>query len=255
MSFDDFVHCGIIEYLDVNEENDAQIALLESAITEKTTHLEIDPMTMLGAVSGLIPFPHHNQSPRNTYQCAMGKQAMGTIGVNKMVRCDHLFYDLCYAQQPMVQTQTIESIQFHKIPAGCNATLAVMSCSGYDIEDAVILNRASLDRGFMRCVVNRCETMEYKSYGYEGQKRDRLLNYTPPVLEDGESPELYADEQALDKDSIAMPGATVCFCVYVDCEFMFILNVCSLWIYVHFGFKYILDLCSFLIYVDCRYVH
>lgn len=68
MTFDSFLHKGLIEYLDVNEENDSFIALYESEIRADTTHLEIEPFTLLGAVAGLIPYPHHNQSPRNTYQ-------------------------------------------------------------------------------------------------------------------------------------------------------------------------------------------
>jgi DNA-directed RNA polymerase beta subunit len=74
MPFTALVSKGIVEFLDTNEENDTLIAMNESACTAATTHMEIEPFTILGVVAGLIPFPHHNQSPRNTYQCAMGKQ-------------------------------------------------------------------------------------------------------------------------------------------------------------------------------------
>jgi DNA-directed RNA polymerase III subunit RPC2 len=134
----------LVEYLDVNEENDSHIALYESDITATTTHLEIEPFTILGAVAGLIPYPHHNQSPRNTYQCAMGKQAIGAIGYNQLNRIDTLLYLSVYPQQPMVKTKTIELVGYDRLPAGQNATVAVMSYSGYDIEDALILNKASI---------------------------------------------------------------------------------------------------------------
>ena len=140
-TFDWFLHEGLVEYLDVNEENDSYIALYESTIEPTTTHLEIEPFTLLGAVAGLIPYPHHNQSPRNTYQCAMGKQAIGAIAYNQLNRIDTLLYLLVYPQQPMVKTKTIELVGYDKLPAGQNATVAVMSYSGYDIEDALILNR------------------------------------------------------------------------------------------------------------------
>ncbi|PPD95028.1 hypothetical protein GOBAR_DD07978 [Gossypium barbadense] len=111
-TFNDFLGDGLVEYLDVNEENNALIALYEGEVTPETTHIEIEPFTILGVNAGLIPYPHHNQSPRNTYQ-----------------------------------------VGYDKLGAGQNATVAVMSCSGYDIEDAIVMNKASLDRGFGRCIV------------------------------------------------------------------------------------------------------
>ncbi|AGO12973.1 AaceriADL275Cp [[Ashbya] aceris (nom. inval.)] len=164
LQFDDFLKLGLVEYLDVNEENDSFIALYERDIEEGTTHLEIEPFTVLGAVAGLIPYPHHNQSPRNTYQCAMGKQAIGAIAYNQFKRIDTLLYLMIYPQQPMVKSKTIELIDYDKLPAGQNATVAVMSYSGYDIEDALVINKSSIDRGFGRCETRKKTTTILKRY-------------------------------------------------------------------------------------------
>lgn len=158
----------MIEYLDVNEENSAEIAVRESDLTiprvTPFTHLEIDPLTILGVCAGLIPYPHHNQSPRNTYQCAMGKQAMGAIAYNQQERIDTILYLLIYPHKPMVKTRTIDLTGYDKLPAGQNATVAVMSYSGYDIEDALMLNSASLDRGLGRCMVLKKFTCPLKKF-------------------------------------------------------------------------------------------
>lgn len=173
--FDDFLRNGLLEYLDVNEENDSNIALYERDIKPQyTTHLEIEPFTILGAVAGIIPYPHHNQSPRLTYQCAMGKQANSFIGYNQLIRIDTLLYLMLYPQKPMVKTRTIELIGYDKLPAGQNSMVAVMSFSGYDIEDALLLNKASLDRGF-----GRSQTMKKSSTvirKYPNGTHDRLAD-------------------------------------------------------------------------------
>ncbi|XP_015905674.1 DNA-directed RNA polymerase III subunit RPC2 [Parasteatoda tepidariorum] len=201
-SFNDFLKDGLIEFLDVNEENDCLIAVYEKDIKKETTHLEIEPYTILGVCAGLIPYPHHNQSPRNTYQCAMGKQAMGTIGWNQKNRMDTLMYNLVYPQRPMVKSHTLDLINFENVPAGQNATVAVMSYSGYDIEDAIVLNKASLDRGFGRCLVYRTSKCAIKKYAHTA---DRILG--PKV--DAETKKPVWKHLALDSDGIAYPGAII----------------------------------------------
>ncbi|XP_072044988.1 DNA-directed RNA polymerase III subunit RPC2-like [Amphiura filiformis] len=202
-SFDDFLREGLVEYLDVNEESDSEIALYEQLITSETTHLEIEPFTILGVCAGLIPYPHHNQSPRNTYQCAMGKQAMGTIGYNQRNRIDTLMYLLSYPQAPLCKSKTIDLIHFDKIPAGQNAIVAVMSYSGYDIEDALILNKASVDRGFGRCLVYRNQKCTLKRYA--NQTFDRMMG---PMLDAATRKPIWRHE-VLDADGICAPGECV----------------------------------------------
>ena len=183
MDFDGFLSRGLVEYLDVNEENDSMIAIYETDMNETTTHLEIEPFTILGAVAGLIPYPHHNQSPRNTYQCAMGKQAIGAIAHNQFLRIDTLLYLMVYPQKPMVKTRAIELIKYDKLPAGQNAIVAVMSYSGYDIEDALVLNKASCDRGFGRCQVFRKYATFLRKYpnGTEERVGDRQEENGAPI--------------------------------------------------------------------------
>ncbi|XP_010043725.2 DNA-directed RNA polymerase III subunit 2 [Eucalyptus grandis] len=207
-TFDDFLREGLVEYLDVNEENNALIALYEQDATPETTHIEIEPFTILGVCAGLIPFPHHNQSPRNTYQCAMGKQAMGNISYNQLLRMDTLLYLLVYPQRPLLTTRTIELTGYDKLGAGQNATVAVMSYSGYDIEDAIVMNKSSLDRGFGRCIVMK----KYSAVNqkYENGTSDRILR--PPRKDDrnkkGENPD-WERMQILDNDGIAAPGEII----------------------------------------------
>ncbi|CAB0019412.1 unnamed protein product [Nesidiocoris tenuis] len=169
-SFQDFLNDGLIEFLDVNEENDSNVSLTEKDITSSTTHLEIADFTLLGVCASLVPFPHHNQSPRNTYQCAMGKQAMGTIGYNQQKRIDTLMYNIVYPHAPLVKSRGLDLINFDKLPAGQNATVAVMSYSGYDIEDALILNKASIDRAFGGAKVEDvCEELIKHGFNYQGK--------------------------------------------------------------------------------------
>ncbi|KAK0607839.1 hypothetical protein LWI29_021366 [Acer saccharum] len=186
-TFDDFLCDGLIEYLDVNEENNALIALYEGEATPDTTHIEIEPFTILGVCAGLIPYPHHNQSPRNTYQLS---------------RMDTLLYLLVYPQRPLLTTRTIELVGYDKLGAGQNATVAVMSYSGYDIEDAIVMNKSSLDRGFGRCIVMKKESAVYRKV-YESGASDRILIKPDRTGPDAEKMRI------LDDDGIATPGEII----------------------------------------------
>lgn len=172
-SFSDLINEGKIEYLDINEENNCMIAFAPSDICESTTHLEMSEFAILGYVAGLVPFPHHNQSPRNTYQCAMGKQAVGHIATNVKRRFDSAILQLNYTQRPIAASKTLDIIKYNQIPSGFNAMVAVMSYSGYDIEDAVILNQGSVDRGMARVEVYKTNTVVLKKYS-NGQS-ERLV--------------------------------------------------------------------------------
>ncbi|KAG5186658.1 DNA-directed RNA polymerase III subunit RPC2 [Tribonema minus] len=205
----DLLRIGVVEYVDVNEENNCLIALSDADLTERHTHLEVDPLTLLGVVAGLIPYPHHNQSPRNTYQCAMGKQAIGTIALNQYERIDGLLYTLVYPQKPMCKTRVIDLIHFDEVPAGQNSIIAVMSYSGYDIEDASVLNKGSIDRGFGRCMVFRKHQVALKTH--PSGTSDSINGPPDPNNADlypkGENDRGWKKYKALDKDGIAYVGA------------------------------------------------
>ncbi|MGK3733182.1 MAG: DNA-directed RNA polymerase III subunit RPC2 [Bacillariaceae sp.] len=210
---------GIVEYVDCNEENNTLIAVTEKDLEiarkqgvenlrMRYTHLEIDPFTILGVVGGVIPYPHHNQAPRNTYTVAMSKQAMGTIGVNAYERMDGLIYTLVYPQKPLVKSRTLDLVGFDNIPAGQNAVIAVMSFSGYDIEDAIILSKSGIDRGYGRCMVLRKHQTSVKRY--PNGSIDRTCG--PPDVSnftDGEDDKRYARYKAIDQDGICMVGEKV----------------------------------------------
>lgn len=219
LAWRDLINEGIVEYVDVNEQNNCLIATWELEIeVGLTTHLEIAPLTVLGVCAGLIPYPHHNQSPRNTYQCAMGKQAIGAIAYNQHKRTDTLLYLLSYPQRPLVQTKTLALVGFERLPGGQNASLCVMSYSGYDIEDAIVLNKASLDRGFGRCSVTRKSTTGTKRY--PNGLADRIMPAAPDVdmgkVVDPNCPGAVSSAvrrsarfTALDDDGMAAPGMRV----------------------------------------------
>lgn len=136
----------------------------------ETTHIEVSSATILGLIASSVPFPHHNQSPRNTYQCAMGKQALGVAFLTNAYRTDNVIYNLVYPQRPLVDSLTLKLVGFHHMPAGQNVNLAILSISGYDIEDAVLLNEASVQRGMGRVLVTKKNIVELEATESFGQQ-------------------------------------------------------------------------------------
>jgi len=160
----DLIEHGIIEYLDAEEEENAFIALRSSDLTEAHTHLEIEPATILGITGSLIPFPEHNQSPRNTYEAGMAKQALGLYASNHNLRIDTRGQLLHYPQMPMVKTKAMDVVAFDTRPAGQNFVVAILSFQGYNIEDALIINKASIERGLGRSSFFRAYDAEERKY-------------------------------------------------------------------------------------------
>ena len=158
---------GIIEYIDPAEQNNSLIAMKINKINSNHhTHCEIHPSTIFGILASCIPFPEHNQSPRNTYQCAMGKQAMGVYATNHSMRMDKTAYVLTYPMRPLVDTRVMNFIHLHKIPSGCPVVVAIMSHTGYNQEDSILFNKGSIDRGLFQATLYKTEKDEDKKlYG------------------------------------------------------------------------------------------
>ncbi len=199
ITWEDLVQQGIIEWIDAEEEEDLWIAVDESGIDPEMTHMEIDPMVILGTCSGLVCYPHHNSSPRITMGSGMAKQSLGLGSSNFRIRCDTRGHLLHYPQKPLLQTKTMEFVNFNKRPGGQNFVVAVMSYQGYNMEDALIFNRASIERGLGRSTFIRSYPVEERRY--PGGQEDRIEIPDPEVM-GARTEEAYTN---LDEDGIISP--------------------------------------------------
>ena len=164
IKWEDLVREGIIEYVDAAEEENCLVEFFEEKLTDQHTHLEISPLSMLGLATSLVPYGNFNQSTRLNAGSKNQKQAIGFYASNFAVRLDMDVNILHYPQRPIVQSDMHDVWDYDKHPAGQNVVVAIMSYKGYNMEDAIIINRASLDRGFGRSTYFRPSIAEELRY-------------------------------------------------------------------------------------------
>jgi DNA-directed RNA polymerase subunit B len=200
LSWGDLLYMGVIEMVDANEEENCYVAIDPKQIEQKHTHVEIFPSAILGVGASIIPYPEHNQSPRNTYESAMAKQSLGfsTPLMNASTYVRQHF--MLYPQKPVVSTKAIDLLGLEERPTGQNCVVAVLPFEGYNIEDAVVFNKSSVDRGLGRTFFYRIYEAEAKQYpggmkdnfelpqadanirGYRGEKAYRLLEQDGAIM-------------------------------------------------------------------------
>ena len=200
LSWSDLLYMGIIELVDANEEENCYIAMDTSKLEDSHTHLEIFPSAILGVGASIIPYPEHNQSPRNTYESAMAKQSLGfsTPLMNASTYVRQHF--MLYPQTPTVSTKAINLLGLDDRPTGQNCIVAVLPFEGYNIEDAIVFNKSSVERGLGRTFFYRVYEAEAKQYpggmkdnfelpesdanirGYRGEKAYRLLEHDGAII-------------------------------------------------------------------------
>lgn len=160
----------LFEFVDAGESEHLYIAQTLGKLGAEHTHLEIHPSVIIGTMGSNIPFPDHNQSPRNAYQAAMGKQAMGVYALNFSERLDTMSNLLMYTAKPLVSPYMSKYYRAQQMPSGFNIIVAIATYGGYNQEDSVMINRAALDRGLFRSIFYRTYKDEEKKNQASGEE-------------------------------------------------------------------------------------
>jgi len=167
--WEELVENGIITYVDNSEIDEAVIAMEEKDLEKyECKYCEISPTMMMGVMANMIPLPDHSQSPRNLYQCAMGKQAMGMYNYAHLLRTDTVAHVLDYPQKPLVHTKASALMGFNDMPSGINAIVAIMCHSGFNQEDSILMNKSAIERGLF------CSTT-YRTHVTEEERKNSML--------------------------------------------------------------------------------
>lgn len=201
MTFSYLGQHGIIEYLDAEEEENTFIAIDEDHVTKDHTHMEINPITILGMSASLIPYPEYNRGDRINYGAKMVGQAIGTSALNFPMRTDTKFNVMSYPQTPLIKTTVTNVLEDY--PGGQNIVVAVMCYDGFNLNDAVIINKSSSDRGLFRSYYFRTyETIKKRYWG--GQEDE--ITIPEPGIKGHRGEEAYAD---LTEDGLINPETRV----------------------------------------------
>lgn len=199
LKWKDLVEQGIIEYIDAAEEDNALVSLREEDLTGEHTHFEVHPIDMFGLITSLVPFANHDQSSRLNRGSKTLKQSLGIYAANYLLRIDTDVSILHYPQRPLVRSFIYDTLQVY--PSGQNIVVAIMPFEGYNLEDAVILNRSSVDRGMGRSTYFRPYSMTELQYA--GGLSDEIIVPEKDVAG-------YRTEEAykfLEDDGVAYPEA------------------------------------------------
>lgn len=172
MKWSDLVENGIIEWIDADEEENLLVAATEEDVTDKHDYMELHPSTILGLSASIIPFPEHNRGDRINYGAKMVGQTLGFYASNYPIRTETKTNLLSYPQTPLVTTQMEDVMDFEKHPLGQNVVVALLTYKGFNMEDAVVVNKDSVERGFGRSYFFR--TYSATEQRYSGGQEDEI---------------------------------------------------------------------------------
>ncbi|KAI0159493.1 hypothetical protein BJ166DRAFT_626596 [Pestalotiopsis sp. NC0098] len=194
------------DYVGPLEQPYMSIACTEpEVVSGESTHVEFDPTYILSILANMTPFSDFNQSPRNMYQCQMGKQTMGTPGTSLRYRTDNKMYRLQTGQTPIVRSPLHNAYGFDNFPNGFNSVVAVISYTGYDMDDAMILNKSSHERGFGHGTIYKTKkiTLKEENRTKSAKHVTKLFGHAPNTLQKG------WERTQLDEDGLPFVGRCI----------------------------------------------
>ncbi len=203
LTWSDIIDRHVIEYLDAEEEENAYVAISKESVTKEHTHLEIDPVLILGVAASLLAYPEKDRGDRLNYGSRMIVQSTGIYLHNYLLRDDTTSHLLIHSQRPITSSQTTNATGLATHPTGQNLIIAIMPYYSYNIEDSIVINKSSLERGLGRSLFIRTYITESRRY-WGGQEDE--IGIPDPEVRGYKSEEKYS---MLEEDGIIPPETKV----------------------------------------------